>query len=116
MGDAGFETEARLLREGGDLHADFLKVGHHGSAYASSAEFLAAVYPYVAVISVGRHNDFGHPTPRTLTALYNVGARIYRTDRCGAVTYPVGENLIHQSSKQVDVSTMIECAESIHFP
>jgi hypothetical protein len=42
-GDAGFETEARLLMCGVDLHADVLKVGHHGSAYASSPAFLAAV-------------------------------------------------------------------------
>ena len=45
-----------------DLRADVLKVPHHGSAY-SDPDFLAAVHARVAVISVGRHNDYGHPSP-----------------------------------------------------
>jgi competence protein ComEC len=90
MGDAGMATEERLLRSGMDLHADLLKVGHHGSAYASSPAFLAAVRPRFAVISVGRHNLFGHPAPRALAALAAAGAAIYRTDRCGAVTVKEG--------------------------
>jgi hypothetical protein len=86
MGDARFETEARLLREGADLHADFLKVGHHGSTYASSPTFLAAVHPQIAAINVGRYYDFGHPAPRTIAALQETRAAVYRTDRCGAIT------------------------------
>ena len=84
-GDAGTEAEQRFLRSGIDLHADVLKVGHHGSAYGTAAEFLAAVHPRYAVISVGRHNTFGHPAPATLERLRAVGARIYRTDRDGAI-------------------------------
>ena len=85
MGDAGAGSEARLLRFGDDLRADVLKVGHHGSAYASSAAFIAAVHPALALISVGRHNTFGHPAPSTLATLQRDGARVARTDRCGAV-------------------------------
>ncbi len=63
-GDAQSEAEARLLSHGGaDLRADILKVGHHGSAYSSTAEFLAAVHPKIAIISCGLHNVFGHPSP-----------------------------------------------------
>jgi competence protein ComEC len=84
-GDAGVAAERRFLASGIDLHADVLKVGHHGSAYSSSDAFLEAVRPHDAIISVGRHNHFGHPAPRTLAALERVGARIYRTDRNAAV-------------------------------
>jgi competence protein ComEC len=89
MGDAGFQAERRLLERGLGWHAaamDVLKTGHHGSAYATSPGFLAAVRPAVALVSAGRHNVFGHPAARTVAALTAGGARIYRTDRCGAVT------------------------------
>lgn len=85
-GDAGSESERRFLAEGINLRADVLKVGHHGSAYGSSPEFIGAVSPRYAVISVGRHNVFGHPAPSTLETLQRFGARVYRTDRDGAVT------------------------------
>jgi competence protein ComEC len=86
MGDAGEDSEARLLQFGGDLHADVLKVGHHGSQYASTPAFIAAVRPRVAVISVGRHNTFGHPAPGTIEAWHRIGAQVLRTDRCGAIS------------------------------
>ncbi|MBV8170801.1 MAG: DNA internalization-related competence protein ComEC/Rec2 [Candidatus Eremiobacteraeota bacterium] len=86
-GDAQSEAEARLLSHGGiDLRADILKVGHHGSAYSSTPEFLAAVRPKIAIISCGRHNVFGHPSPRTLLALLAVRAAVYRTDEDGGVS------------------------------
>jgi beta-lactamase superfamily II metal-dependent hydrolase len=71
MGDAGETSEGRLLEEGVDLHADVVKVGHHGSRFASTLVFVAAVRPHIAVISVGRHNTFGHPAPETITARYD---------------------------------------------
>ncbi len=85
-GDAGAVTERRLLASGVDLHATVLKVGHHGSAYGSTPAFVEAVAPAVAAISVGRNNLFGHPAPSTLATLSSHGARIYRTDRNGAVS------------------------------
>jgi len=84
-GDAGSEAEQRILDAGYDLHADVLKVGHHGSAYSSSPEFIDAVHPKYAIVSVGRHNLFGHPAPSTIATLQRFGARILRTDRNGAV-------------------------------
>ncbi len=62
-----------------------LKVGHHGSAYSSTSEFIAAVRPKYAVISVGRHNLFGHPAPSTIETLQRIGTAVYRTDENGAV-------------------------------
>jgi competence protein ComEC len=85
-GDAGSAAEQRFLAEGIDLHADVLKVGHHGSAYGSSPEFIAAVHPHYAIVSVGRHNMFGHPAPSTVETLQRIGATVYRTDENGAAT------------------------------
>jgi competence protein ComEC len=84
-GDAGAQAEARILASGTDVRADVLKVGHHGSAYSSTPAFIAALQPRYALISVGRHNLFGHPAATTLTTLQSAGATVYRTDRCGAV-------------------------------
>jgi competence protein ComEC len=88
-GDAGESAERRLLASGVDLHADVLKVGHHGSAYGTTPEFVRAVHPTSAVISVGRHNLFGHPAPSTIATLADAGIRVYRTDRDGAITIEV---------------------------
>jgi competence protein ComEC len=85
-GDAGSESEQRFLSEHVDLRADVLKVGHHGSAYGSSPAFIAAVRPRYAIISVGRHNLFGHPASQTLGTLARAGASVYRTDQNGGVT------------------------------
>jgi competence protein ComEC len=85
-GDAGTAAEQRFLHEHVDLRCAILKVGHHGSAYGTTPEFLDVVRPKVAIISVGRHNVFGHPAPATLETLQRFGARIYRTDENGALT------------------------------
>jgi competence protein ComEC len=90
MGDAGAQSEARMLATGADLEADVLKVGHHGSAYSSTPAFIAAIQPRYALISVGRHNLFGHPAQTTLTTLQHLGAAVYRTDRCGAISVEAG--------------------------
>lgn len=66
------------------LKSDVLKVGHHGSKGSTSMDFLRAVKPKYAVISVGE-NRFGHPTLRVLKNLENVGVVILRTDEQGDV-------------------------------
>lgn len=68
------------------LDCDFLKVAHHGSAYGSSEEFLQAVTPQEAAISVGK-NSYGHPNPQTLERLRASGARVQRTDEAGTVVW-----------------------------
>lgn len=91
-GDSEPETERWLLEpknNGGDtiqLRAELLKVAHHGGKYSSTAAFLQAVAPRIAVISVGTGNDYGHPTPEALARLAQVGARVLRTDLSGEVT------------------------------
>jgi len=84
-GDAGSESEERFLREGVDLHADVLKVGHHGSAYGSSPQFIAAVAPRYAIVSVGGTTSSASRTV-DLATLQRFGACVFRTDEDGAVT------------------------------
>jgi competence protein ComEC len=85
-GDAQVESEKEMLAKGYDLKSDVLKVGHHGSTSSTSAEFLKAVAPWWAVISVGTGNDYGHPHKVTLDKLAGVGVKVYRTDLNGTVT------------------------------
>jgi competence protein ComEC len=95
VGDAEAEEERLLLESVPEaLRADVLKVGHHGSRTSSSPGFLQAVRPSEAIVSVGRRNRFGHPSPATLAALATQGARVWRTDRQGAITVTTdGESL-----------------------
>ncbi len=85
MGDATAEVERALVAEKIPLQADVLKVGHHGSRTSTTPEFLDAVHPKEAVISVGKKNAFGHPAPATLLRLSASGVKAYRTDQDGSV-------------------------------
>ena len=89
MGDAEEETEATLLENYGTaaLDCDFLKVGHHGSSTSSSAPFLMAATPTVAVISCGKQNSYGFPHAETLESLTAIGAHIFRTDLSGTLVF-----------------------------
>lgn len=92
-GDAGQESEERLLemletmpewrRTLSEIY--LLKVGHHGSKGASSAEFLKLLQPELAVLSYGKHNRYGHPHADTVQRLREAGAEIYATAEEGAV-------------------------------
>jgi competence protein ComEC len=77
-------AQQALLDAGVPLHADVLKVPHHGAATSIPA-FFQAVHARVAVVSVGE-NSYGHPVPSTLAAIAATGAAVYRTDRRGTVT------------------------------
>ncbi len=85
-GDAESPSEDRMLAEG-DLHSDFLKVGHHGSRTSTTPDFLAAVSPSWAAISVGHRNFYGHPRPEVLDELQSARIRTYRTDMLGLSTF-----------------------------
>ena len=87
MADATMQTEEYMLFEHhrSELRADVLKVGHHGSAASSSLRFVKVVSPAYAVVSVGRDNEYGHPTAEALLRLSLAGARILRTDEAPAV-------------------------------
>lgn len=84
-GDIEQEAEQYLVAARAPLRAVVLKVPHHGAQRSASDQFVRAVAPRVAVISVGARNPFGHPAPDTVDRLRQTGARIYRTDRDGAV-------------------------------
>jgi competence protein ComEC len=84
-GDVEGPAEADLLAEGGDLAADVLKVPHHGSRTSTGPAFLSAVAPRVALVGVGRHNRFGHPSPEVMERLKAARVRVFRTDRDGEV-------------------------------
>ncbi len=71
----------------GNLEADILKVGHHGSKGSSSMDFLEKVMPEVAVIQVGDGNQFGHPHEETLKSLEKIGAKVYRNDLSGRIEF-----------------------------
>jgi competence protein ComEC len=82
-GDLERAGEEALLSEGRNLRSTVLKVAHHGGADATSVSLLAAVHPAVAVISVGKDNWFGHPSPQVLERLGD--NLVYRTDLNGRV-------------------------------
>ncbi|MCE5315684.1 MAG: ComEC/Rec2 family competence protein [Armatimonadota bacterium] len=84
--DACDETERKIMDSCTSLRAQALLVGHHGGRGACSDEWLAAVRPSIAVISCGRRNYYGHPSRETVNRLESSGARVYRTDRDGAIT------------------------------
>lgn len=97
-GDGSFEAENALIRSGIDLHADVLKVGHHGSSDSTDEAFLAAVDPKYTVISVGKQNSYGHPSAATLELLRKTCRSVYRTDLQGDI-------LITSDGRQLSVST-----------
>ncbi|HAR71754.1 MAG TPA: hypothetical protein DCR91_11340 [Eubacterium sp.] len=76
---------AEAVRYCGVDSLSILKVGHHGSKYSSSEEFLASIMPQAAVISCAARNTYGHPHKETLQRLEDVGALVLRTDEGGAI-------------------------------
>src|ERR1039457_825438 len=84
-GDAERPAERRVVEE--HPEAMLLKVAHHGSASATSAELLSTVHPRYAVISVGTRNVYGHPRREVLERLQRAGVTTYRTDEAGAVSF-----------------------------
>lgn len=86
-GDTPIMNEQALISAGVNLHAQILKVAHQGSRTSTSEEFLRAVAPEFAVISVGRNNRFGHPNKEVLERLKSLGIKIFRTDVDGNVSF-----------------------------
>ncbi len=86
-GDLPGAKEAELINSKGDISADILKISHHGSKYATGEEFLNAVSPEEAVISVGKNNFYGHTAPEIMERLLKNGIKIWRTDVMGDMKY-----------------------------
>ena len=88
-GDIEEASEPALLGWGEGLRSGILKVAHHGSRTSSGGAFVDAVSPSVCVVPVGAFNRFGHPAPEVMARFREAGARVYRTDECGAVVVRV---------------------------
>ena len=92
-GDIPQEIELHLARRYGDLlRADVLLAPHHGGKDSSSAEFLRAVSPKFVVFSAGAGNRFGHPREDAIQRAKEAGAKVYRTDRDGAIVMEISED------------------------
>jgi len=101
-GDIEEEAEKELIRNiPDDVGADVLKVPHHGSSTSSTEEFIEYVAPKVAVISVGKYNNYGHPSKEVLDRLIARGTTVFRTDLHGAV-------IIKTNGKIITVRVMLE--------
>ncbi len=84
-GDAERDEELSIIDAGQDVSATVLKVGHHGSSSSTSYPFLREVMPEIAVISVGKDNDYGHPDDKVLERLRDAGVEVLRTDEMGDI-------------------------------
>jgi competence protein ComEC len=97
-GDLPKEKEGEIISSGFDVSSKVLKVAHHGSKYSTSDEFLEKVNPADAIISVGKNNPYGHPSPEALDILKEKNINIFRTDEEGDIVYSCRENSICNKS------------------
>ena len=84
-GDAEKLSEKEMLDKNYDLKADVLKIGHHGSSTSTSDEFLEAVSPKYAVLSVGEDNSYNLPKKTVMDKFKNNNIPVYRTDEQGTI-------------------------------
>lgn len=88
-GDIEEDGENALLEAGADLKCDVLKIAHSGSDTSTSEDFLKKASPRIAVISVGKDNEYGHPKRKIIERLLKSDVLIYRTDYDGTVSFSV---------------------------
>ncbi len=87
-GDAEASVEAELIeRWGRELDCDFLKMGHHGSSTSNTDGFMDAVTPYIASVSCGADNSYGHPHREITKMLAERDIEYYRTDKHGSIVF-----------------------------
>ena len=92
-GDIERTAEAALVSAVQNLKADVLLVPHHGSRTSSTAPFIAAVAPRVAIVTAGYRNRFGHPNSEVLERYNRASVRVARTDLDGAVSVSLGDEV-----------------------
>jgi competence protein ComEC len=107
-GDAEEQTEHRLLTKDLNLEARVLKVGHHGSKYATSDDFLKRVKPEIAIVSCGAWNRYGHPAQSVLDRLKASNVKLYRTDSHGEITITT-----RGAANDINVKTAKEPTEDV---
>ena len=89
MGDAGTQTEQFLLQKYPDLAVDVLVLGHHGSRFSSSPEFLQRLKPKIAIASAGWHNRYGHPSREVQQRLQQAQIPLLNTAEQGSLYFTV---------------------------
>ncbi|MGQ9454572.1 MAG: ComEC/Rec2 family competence protein [Armatimonadota bacterium] len=84
-GDIEESAESEILGSGIKLRSDVLLVGHHGAKETCSPPWLTAIKPRIAIISCGRGNNYGHPSPSVIRRLRSLNVHVFRTDKNGAI-------------------------------
>lgn len=112
-GDAEREAEQVILNSGSDLSSTILKVGHHGSDTSTTYPFLREIMPEYAIISVGKGNNYGHPTDATLSRLRDADITIFRTDLNGDIKVTSDGKTVTVSPQRTASNDAIMTAGSI---
>jgi competence protein ComEC len=99
VGDIEQPQEARLLATGAPLKADVLLVPHHGSKTSSSAAFLDAVQPQIALLQAGYRNRYGHPAVPVLQRYAERHIRVVDSPHCGAATWQSAQPQVVQCQR-----------------
>jgi competence protein ComEC len=86
-GDLPVSGEQKILNRHFPVQADVLKLGHHGSRTSTSARWLKAVHPLIAIVSAGKNNRYGHPHKEIIQRLKKYRVRTIRTDQSGAIRF-----------------------------
>lgn len=102
MGDAGFETEEKILKSLPDV--DLIKIGHHGSKYSTSDALLKKTSPEEAVITTGT-NSYGHPHTNIISKLQSNKINYHRTDTCGTIVYKSNGSKLSVSCNENNISS-----------
>lgn len=109
-GDGESALEAELAEKyafSGELQADVMKAGHHGSATSNTVQLLSAAVPSVIVASCGKDNSYGHPHEEFLKRAAGAGAQVLRTDQYGSIAaYTDGEgiSIVTQQEQQEEAA------------
>lgn len=114
-GDASINVENQLIYSGFNLKSDVVMLGHHGSKYSTSNEFLEEVDPKLAIISVGNNNRYGHPSNRVLKLLNDKNIKIFRTDMDGDITINCDGNRIKVKTNKSNKNSKINLRLSCYF-
>ena len=89
MGDAGWETEYKLLKQYPDLEVDVIVLGHHGSKHSSAYDFLARIKPKLAIASAGFENRYGHPSIELQQRLRTLNIPLLTTSQNGSISFEI---------------------------
>ena len=85
LGDAEKEELKAMLSEQRMASIDIIKVGHHGSKNGITAAEAERLHPEIALIGVGKHNRYGHPSEEVLNIFQEIGCTVFRTDEQGDI-------------------------------